>query len=158
MLRALLLVGVWLLVLASGDPVDVVLGVLVAAAVSFVPRPGERVAGGDVPVARRLAAFPRLEAAVLWEVARGTWDVALRVVHLRGLERPGFVEVPIGERTDVGVAVSALATTLSPGTVLVDVDHERGVMLLHVIDASDSQAVRDEHRRFYERAQRGVFP
>jgi len=66
--------------------------------------------------------------------------------------------VPIGERTTSGVAVSALTTTMSPGEVLVDIDWERGVMLIHVLDARDPDAVRARHLRFYERYQRRVFP
>lgn len=158
LLQGALLVGVWLLVLGSAKPADVLLGAALAAAALLVPLPGQQIAGGGPPLGRRVVAFPRFAAAVLWDVARGTWDVALRVVHLRPVERPGLVEVPFGDRTDVGVAVSALATTLSPGTVLVDVDHERRVLVLHVIDATDPDGVRAEHERFYERAQRGVFP
>jgi multisubunit Na+/H+ antiporter MnhE subunit len=97
-------------------------------------------------------------AAVAADVAAGTWDVALRVLHLRHLDRPGTVRVPIGARTDRGVAVSALATTLSPGAVLVDVDWERREMLVHVIDASDPAAVCARLERFYDRFQRRVFP
>jgi multicomponent K+:H+ antiporter subunit E/multicomponent Na+:H+ antiporter subunit E len=80
------------------------------------------------------------------------------VLHLRRLEQPGLVRIPIGERSERGVAVSALATTLSPGTVLVDVDWERRDLLLHVIDASDPDAVRARLQRFYDRFQRRVFP
>lgn len=158
LLQALLVVAVWLLVLSSADPLDVALGAVLAVAVLAVPRPGPRWSSGDARPLRRALAFPRLATAIAWDVLSGTWDVALRVVGLRALERPGLVEVPLEERTDVGVAVSALATTLSPGSVLVEVDEERRVMVLHVIDASDPEAVRRSHRRFYEAAQRGVFP
>jgi multisubunit Na+/H+ antiporter MnhE subunit len=49
-------------------------------------------------------------------------------------------------------------TTLSPGSVLVDIDWQRRDMLLHVIDASDPDAVRADLERFYDRYQRRVFP
>lgn len=158
LLRAAALVAVWLAVLASTKPGDVLLGVLVAAAVLALPAPGERLGSGDVRPVRRIAGLPRFAWAVLRDVVAGTWDVALRVLHLRDLEQPGFVEVPIGERSDVGLAVSALATTLSPGSVLVEIDEARGTMLLHVIDASDPDAVRLAHQRFYDEAQRPVLP
>jgi multicomponent K+:H+ antiporter subunit E/multicomponent Na+:H+ antiporter subunit E len=97
-------------------------------------------------------------AAVLADVAGGTWDVSLRVMHVRPVRRPGFIRVPLGPRSDRGAAVSALVTTLSPGTVLVDIDWERRDLLLHVIDASDPDALRARHQRFYDRYQRRVFP
>jgi multisubunit Na+/H+ antiporter MnhE subunit len=56
------------------------------------------------------------------------------------------------------LAATALALTLSPGEVLVDIDRSRGVMLVHVIDAHDPDAVRARHDHFYRRYQRGVFP
>jgi multisubunit Na+/H+ antiporter MnhE subunit len=47
---------------------------------------------------------------------------------------------------------------ITPDTVVVELDEERGRMLLHVIDASDPDAVRSEQLRSYERRQRRVFP
>ena len=80
------------------------------------------------------------------------------MLHVRPLNHPGIVAVPIAERSPLGVAVSGLATTLSPGAFLVDVDWEQRVMLIHVLDASDPDEVRADHQRFYRRWQRHVFP
>jgi multisubunit Na+/H+ antiporter MnhF subunit len=82
-----------------------------------------------------VAAFVPFSFAVFWEVVVGTWEVTLVTLHLRPLKSPGIVEVPIGERTPTGVAVWAVVTGLTPGTFFVDVDRERGVVLIHVIDA-----------------------
>jgi multisubunit Na+/H+ antiporter MnhE subunit len=66
--------------------------------------------------------------------------------------------VPIGDKTPHGVAVWAVITGLTPGTFFVDVDRERGVVLIHVIDASVPEAFRRKQQDFYRRYQRGVFP
>ncbi|MBA3420807.1 MAG: Na+/H+ antiporter subunit E [Thermoleophilaceae bacterium] len=163
-MRYLLALGgltvVYALTLGSVRPLDVALGLLVSAALLAVSRrfvfPAEP--GPALEVLRRLAAVPRLLAGVVAEVAGGTVEVALVVLGRRPLDCPGVVAIPIGEQTAVGVAVSALAHTLSPGAILIDVDEERGVMLLHVLDAKDPDAVREHHRRFYERWQRRAFP
>lgn len=155
-----LLAVIYLLTLASSDWVDLLFGLLfgtlltagLAGRIIDVPT-GER-----PPIMARILGFPVFAGAVIADVLAGTWDVTLRVLGLRRLESPGIVRVPIGERSDRGIAVSALATTLSPGTVFVDVDRERGDMLLHVIDASDPDAVREQLQRFYDRYQRRVFP
>lgn len=84
--------------------------------------------------------------------------MALFVLHLRPLKSPGIVEVPITGRSASGVAVSALVTTLSPGSVLVDIDWRRRVMLFHVFDANDAHAVYLAEHDFYMRYQRQVFP
>lgn len=151
---------VYVLTLASTDPVDLALGVGLGAALAGALAGRLRLGpeGQVPPPAARLLAWPAFAAAVLADVVQGTWDVALRVLHLRPIARPGLVRVPMAQRTERGVAVSALATTLSPGTVLIDLDWERRDLVLHVIDASDPDGVRDRLQRFYDRYQRRVFP
>ncbi len=159
-LTVVALCAVYALTLASAHPLDLAAGAVVAGLVLVALR---RFVLADQPpparvLAGRMIRFPRFAGAVLVEVVRGTWTVALVVTGLRRLARPGIVAVPIGDRTPAGVAVSALAVTLSPGEVFVDVDWSRGLMLLHVIDAADADAVRRHHALFYDRYQRGVFP
>jgi multisubunit Na+/H+ antiporter MnhE subunit len=163
-----LLTLVYALVLGSFHPWDLALGAVASGAL-LLAAPG-RVARGDASssggarsgrvrgLPARAAAFPALVAAVAWDVAVGTWEVALVTLGLRPQAKPGIVAVPVGERTPTGVAVSTLCATLSPGEVLVEVDEERNAILLHVIDASDPDAVRARLGRFYERYQRRVFP
>jgi multicomponent K+:H+ antiporter subunit E/multicomponent Na+:H+ antiporter subunit E len=154
------LVLVYALVLASADPWDVAIGAVLAGVLVWGTRGflfGERPAPVAGPLGR-LVAFVPFAAATLRDVMRGTWDVALVVLHLRPLRHPGIVAVPIGERTRLGVAVTALVDTLSPGSCLIDVDWERRTMLIHVIEASDPDAIRAAHERFYRRYQRHVFP
>jgi multisubunit Na+/H+ antiporter MnhE subunit len=106
----------------------------------------------------RAAAFVPFAIATARDILVGTWEVTLVTLHARRLTSSGIVAVPIGERTPTGVAASALVSTLSPGTFLVDVDEERKVMLIHSIDASDPDAVRAAHQEFYRRYQKSVFP
>jgi len=40
----------------------------------------------------------------------------------------------------------------------VDVDEERGVALIHILDASDPEAFREDLEDFYRRYQSKVFP
>lgn len=154
-----LLTGVYLLSLGSLDPLDAAEGLMLATALSLGLRGRlEGPQGAGPSLADRVAAFPLLVGGLLTDVLRGTWDVALRVVGLRPVECSGVVLVPIGERTQLGVAVTGLLAGLSPGSMLVEVDNERQAMLFHVIDASDPDAVRDHLDRFYQRYQRRVFP
>ena len=154
------LVLIYLLVLASTDPWDALLGALLGS-VLLVGTRDYVLNGRPTPIpelARRILAFLPFAAATVWDILRGTWRVALVVLHLRPLRHPGIVSVPIGERTPLGVAVSSLVTTLSPGAFLVDVDEADRTMLIHVLDATDPDAIRDEHEAFYQRYQRHVFP
>lgn len=148
-------------VLASFHPWDLVMGAVFSGTFLYVFR--DFLFGGTAPDSVRvffgkLAALPVFLAASVWDIVKGTVEVTLVVLHFRPLETPGIIRVPIEERTPTGLAVSATETTLSPGTYLVDVDDERGVWLVHALDASDADAVRRDRKEFYERYQKRVFP
>lgn len=148
------------LTLASFDPWDVGFGLLATAALLVAFRKHLFPGGlGEIDsLGSRILWLPLIAAAAVREITVGTWQVALIVLHLRPLRRPGIVVVPYGERTPGGLVATAVVVTLSPGEVLVELDDDRRAMLLHVIDASDPDAVRDQHERFYRRFQRRVFP
>lgn len=154
-----LLVLTFALVIGGFAPWDLVVGAVISGALIYGTR---RFTFGEEPASpnlfSRFVHFWPFALAEIWIITQGTWQVALVTLHLRTLECPGIVAVPIGDRTPTGVAVSALASTLSPGTFLVDVDWERAVMLIHSIDASDPEAVREDHQEFYRRYQSKVFP
>lgn len=158
-LGVVLLAAVYLLVLGSVDPWDVAFGLLLAAGllVALRRRPGAP-AGHDGPLLPRLVALPALVGRLLVDVVDGTWEVGLRVLHLRPLEAPGIVAVPVGDRSPLGVAVTGLLVGLSPGSVLLEVDRDRRLMLFHVIDARDPDRVRARIERSYQRHQRKVWP
>jgi len=155
---------VYALTLASFAPVDLVIGAILAAILLLVfkgllEHTKQHVPPGVNPgmMRRMLALFPWLWVVFL-DVANGTFQVLAIVLGIRSLNQPGMVTIPIGERSRTGVAVSGLATTLSPGTVLVDVDWDEEVMIIHAIDASDPDKVREAHQRMYDDYQRFVFP
>jgi len=156
--RIAALTAVYLLVLTSVAPGDVLVGVLLAtgivAAGRLVRRP-DRAAVGPSP-APRLAGVPALVGGTLVDMARASWQVA--GCCLRGrLPAPGLVTIPIGPRAD-SAAAWAVRVGLAPDTIVVEADEERGELLLHVLDARDPDAVRREQLDSYERRQRRVFP
>ncbi len=151
---------IYALALGSLHPLDLLFGACLSAALVSVSR---RFVFGDGPdgrvsLLRRAVALVPFSLAVFREIVVGTWEVTLVTLHLRPLKRPGIVEVPIGERTPAGVAVWAVVTGLPPGSFFVDVDGDRGVVLIHILDASDPEAFRRQQEEFYRRYQRAVFP
>ncbi|HEY3475825.1 MAG TPA: Na+/H+ antiporter subunit E [Anaerolineales bacterium] len=108
--------------------------------------------------AQRTIALLRFAWFVYADVIEGLWLVLVIVLGLRRLTRSGIVAIPLGERTENGVTVTAWAMTLSPGSVLIDVDWERKLMLFHFIDATQPDALREKIQTFYERYQRPIFP
>lgn len=158
-LSFVLLVVVYALALGSFDRWDLLLGAAVSAAVLAVFRPF--LFRSPPPPAglllKRLLGFPVFAGAVLVDIIRGTWAVALTSARIKPLGCSGIVGVPIGERTPLGIAVTALVTTLSPGSFLVEVDAERGMLWFHMLDASDPERTRRLYAALYEHQKR-VFP
>ena len=121
-------------------------------AVALRPRlPGRRSA---TPSPAGLVALVPVLAMTAAEMVRGSWRTAR--FCLRGGGQPGFVEIPRGDRSRHAVALWGVLTGEAPDEVPVDIDEERDVLIVHLVDASDPDAVRERHRRAYERAQRKV--
>lgn len=160
LLSIVLLTAVYALMLASLHPWDLVLGAVFSVAVLVAFR--TFLFGGRPSSIRRLgvrvSAVPRFAWAVLRDITVGTWQVASVVLGLRPLSHPGIVAVPLGNRSETGVVVSAFAATLAPGEYLVEIDWSDRRMLMHVLDASDPDAVRDRFENFYRRYQSRIAP
>ena len=153
-IQGLAFMGIYLLVLTSADPGDGLVGLVLGVVLALVLRP--RLAG-------RRAATPRLAGLVALgpvlvttavEMARGSWRTARFCLGRGG--SPGFVEIPRAGRPRHGVALWGLLTGEAPDEVPVDIDEERDVLIVHLVDASDPDAIRDRHRRACESAQRKV--
>jgi multicomponent Na+:H+ antiporter subunit E len=155
-----LLTFVYALALGSFDPLDLLFGAGLSAALVIFSRGfvfGEG-SGRGPSVLGRAAAFVPFAFVVFREILRGTWDVSLVTLHLRPLKQPGIVAVPIGDRTPSGLSAWAVVMGLPPGSFFVDIDRERQVALIHVLDAGDPEAFRREQEDFYRRYQSKVFP
>ncbi|NPA96027.1 MAG: Na+/H+ antiporter subunit E [Crenarchaeota archaeon] len=70
---------------------------------------------------------------------------------------PSIVRVPIRSRTGFGVTMVSIAITNTPGTVVVDLDEEKGVLYVHWLFTKtlvDSEAYREVAEDFDRYAQR----
>jgi multicomponent Na+:H+ antiporter subunit E len=151
---------IYALALASFQPLDLLFGAVLSATLIFASRRFVFVTdqGRRPGLLRRAVAFVPFAAVVFREIVVGTWEVALVTLHMRPIVMPGIVAVPIGDRTPFGVAIWTLVTGLPPGSFFVDVDRERGIALIHILDASDPEAFREQQEDFYRRYQSKVFP
>ena len=155
LLRAAGLVAIYLLVLTSTMPGDMLIGALFALpiAVALRPRKPRRPAA---PALSRVWAAAGLLGQTAAEMVRGSWHVAR--FCLGGEGSPGLVEIPRGDRSRSGVAVWGLLTGEAPDEIPVDVDEQRGVLIVHLVHASDPEAVRARHERTHELRLRRAVP
>ena len=146
LLRAAALTAVYLLVLTSLDPGDVAIGAALGLGVAFALRPSHATPG--TPVSARGMAAVLIQTAA--EMAVGSWRVVRFCLGHKGT--PGFVEIPRGDRSGFEVATWGVLTGEAPDEIPVDVDESRGVLIVHLVDASDADAVRERHRRTHDTA------
>ena len=147
LLRAAGLAAIYLLVLTSVHPGDVAAGALLGLGVAVWLRPRRSAAAAPPPVTSRGVAAMLAQTAV--EMVRGSWRTAR--FCLGAPADPGLVEIPRGDRTRVEVGVWGVLTGEAPDEVPVDVDEERDVLIVHLVDASSPEAVRERHRRTHDR-------
>lgn len=146
---------IYLLVVTSVDPGDILIGALLGLAIALGLRPRER-RDPPPPLTVRLRALLDMVRLTGWEMVVGTW----RVVRfcLGAPSRPGFVEIPRGDRSHRGSALWGVITGEAPDEVPVDIDDQRGVLIVHLVDASDPDAVRARHQAARDRWQRHLVP
>jgi multisubunit Na+/H+ antiporter MnhE subunit len=154
-LRVAGLTAIYLLVLTSLDPGDVVIGAALALVLVIAARPSDAhraAAGWD----RWFAALGRMIVVTAREIGLGT----VRVVRfcLRGTGSPGFVEIPRDDRSRRGIALWGILTGEAPDEYPVAVDDVRHVLVVHTIDARDPEAIVARHAAARETFQRDVVP
>lgn len=75
----------------------------------------------------------------LWECLKANLDVAYRVLNPRLPIKPGIVKVKTSLRSDTGLTFLANSITLTPGTMSVDIDRERGFLYVHWINVQATE-------------------
>jgi multicomponent Na+:H+ antiporter subunit E len=109
---------------------NVFVGLLIGTAVlAFFPLPPVTFAGRLRPLALLTFAV-RFVVELVDASARVAW-VAVRPGYR---PRGAIIAVPLRVRTDLNLALTAEAVSLIPGTLIVEVDRERGLLYVHVLD------------------------
>lgn len=73
----------------------------------------------------------------IWECIKANIDVAYRVLHPRLPINPGIVKVKTKLKTDTALTFLANSITLTPGTMTVDIDTDKGILYIHWINVKD---------------------
>jgi multisubunit Na+/H+ antiporter MnhE subunit len=142
---------IYALALASFAPQDLMVGVLLSVGFVLIYRKTlfpESLPKGEY-VLHILLFMPKFLGMLAWDIVKGTWQVTTFVIGLRELDHPGIVKIPLGNHSPPGTGIVGLFITLSPGSFLVDIDWEERVMLVHVIDASNPDTIREDAEKYY---------
>jgi len=94
---------------------------------------------------------------VIRDIVRSNLAVAGIVLRRRGRFVSGFVEIPLELTDPYGLAALACIITSTPGTIWVDHDSRRNVLLIHVLDLVGESVWIDTIKRRYEQPLKEIF-
>jgi multicomponent Na+:H+ antiporter subunit E len=87
----------------------------------------------------------------LWELFKANLRVTYEIVTPPHLMRPGVVAIPLDVHTDIQITLLANLITLTPGTLSLDVSHDRRVLFVHGMYIDDPDKFRREIKEGFER-------
>lgn len=111
----------------------------------------------DPPRVRHAGAALRLLLIVLVDIVIASLSVARRVVGPPGRLRPAFLVVPLDLRDPYVATILGSIVSLTPGTVSIDVDRDRWVLHVHVLDVEDPAALITSIKTRYESPLKEIF-
>ena len=144
----------WLLLVAELSPAQLLLGAILALALSLLAgllQP-ERARFG------RAAVVVVLVRRVLWDILLSNIEVARRILGPESVLTPGFVWLPLHLTNIHGITALASIITLTPGTVSAELSHDRRHLLVHCFNLKDAEAVRAHIHARYEIPLKEIFP
>ena len=126
--RGIGLFALWVVLIQSVQPADLVVGALTVAVATWVSLRLLPPDAGRIGLGALAARLPRF----VWQSVRAGVDVARRAFAARPPLAPGFVTHPTGLPRGVARNTFATITSLVPGTL--PVDEDAGGILYHCLD------------------------
>ncbi|MER5703077.1 Na+/H+ antiporter subunit E [Micromonospora sp. NPDC002296] len=137
------MVGVWNLLWGRPSWGNLLGGLLVGVAVLvFFPLPPVTFGGRLRPWALLV-----LAGRFVTELVGASVHVARVAVQPGYLPRGAIIAVRLRVRTDLNLALTAEAISLVPGTLIIEVDRERGLLYVHVLDVRGPADLTDSRDR-----------
>ena len=131
------LVLLWMMLWGSLTPLTIVTGVIVAVGVTraFYLPPVE-LSGRFNPLW-----FVVFLARFLLELVKASFQVAWRALSPSPIGRSSVVAVQLLTRSDFITTLTAIAVSLIPGSIVVEVDRAGGVLYVHAIGAAKREQI-----------------
>ncbi len=153
-LLSMALLGMWLLLNQSVSVGHLILGAIIAIAATWAMA----ALHPERARIRNFGALLRLACYVVKDIIRS--NIAVSRIILRRREpgmNAGFMTIPLELRNQYGLAALACIITSTPGTIWVNFDSARGVLLIHVLDLVDETIWIQTIKHRYERLLMEIF-
>jgi multisubunit Na+/H+ antiporter MnhE subunit len=93
----------------------------------------------------------------LREVVMSTWRLAQLVLSPRLNLKPQFVEVPLDLQGEMPRFLFACLVSMTPGSLSVGINPDRGLLIVHLLDAPDPEAAIREIKTVFEQPLIRIF-
>ena len=135
---------VYLALTSNLEPSNIVVGLLLAGGVVGLVRPPQRPTQPRRPL-RSAVALVRYVLTLIHDMVVSGLQVARIVLSPSLPIRPGIVAIPAETNTELGIALSAHAISLTPGELVVEIDDDH-MMYTHCLDATHAETyIKDAH-------------
>lgn len=140
------LVIVWILLWGTVNWANLLTGLVVAAIVLTVfPLPPVSFAGRIRP----LGAL-RFLVRFLSDIVVASVQIALLAFRFGRQVHSAIIAVPLRVTTDLNLTLTSEAVSLVPGSLILEVDRNRGILYIHVLGVSTHEEVESFRRSVYE--------
>lgn len=131
------LVALWMLLWGSISWLNLVTGAILAVLVTrvfFLP-------AVDLSGRLHLGWFLVFLGRFSFSLVIASFQVALQAFSPKGVRHNGVIAVQLDTRSDFIMTMTAIALSLIPGSIVLEVDRQSSILYLHVLGASDEAAL-----------------
>jgi len=153
-LLSLVLWAIWLMLVGSVAPGQLVLGAVLAIGVPVAVAPWLGPRGKRLHKPWTIA---RLALVVLYDIVRSNFDVTRRVLGPERAIRPAFVRVPLALADPRAIGVLAAIITMTPGTLTAEIDADCSQLTVHALHVDDPDALVADIKKRYEMPLKEIF-
>jgi multicomponent Na+:H+ antiporter subunit E len=143
------LVALWALLWGSVSPLTLASGVVIALVLTRIFYLPPVALSGRINL-WWIAVFAASFAA---DLVLASFQVAFQALNPRWHPRPSIIAVQLHTKNDLVLSLTAMATTLVPGSLVVEIDRERAIIYQHALNTNDLADVAKvrRHTLAYER-------
>lgn len=150
----LMLTVVWLLLVNTVSPGNLLLGLVFGVAIPVITQPFWQ----KRPVIKHPLRVVEYVALVIWDIVMANVVVAYTILFKSNARtRSAWVRVPLDLTSPEAITLLAGTITMTPGTVASALSADASSILVHCLDTDDPEAVRDEIKHRYERRLKEIF-
>jgi len=150
----LMLTLVWLLLVNTITPGNLILGLVLGIAIPVITQPFWQ----KRPVLRSPLRIVEYVAIVLWDIVVANVVVAYTILFKSNARtRSHWISVPLELTSPEAITVLAGTITMTPGTVASALTADARAILVHCLDTDDPDGTRDQIKHRYERRLKEIF-